>query len=103
MPRIMNMPGFQIYQVSQYNEKRLTLEQATLIFEMLFFCNFLYLFDIDHILLKEPVILYLNKLLFHFLELSVMLLHFRIYRFFLSFNSQTMSKILLNVQNEVRY
>ena len=34
MPRILNMSGFLICQGSLYNEKRLVLEQATLIFEM---------------------------------------------------------------------
>ena len=34
MPRIMNMSGFLTYQGSQSNEKRLVLEQTTLIFEI---------------------------------------------------------------------
>ena len=40
MPWILNMFGFQICQGSWYNEKRLVLEQATLIFEMGLFVNF---------------------------------------------------------------
>ena len=34
MPRIMNMSQFLTCQGSQYNKKRLMLEQATLIFEI---------------------------------------------------------------------
>ena len=37
MPRIINISGFQTCQGSQYNGKRLVLEQATLIFEIYFF------------------------------------------------------------------
>ena len=40
MPQIVNMPGFPICQVVQYNERRLVLEQATLIFEMELFFQF---------------------------------------------------------------
>ena len=34
MPRIVNMPEFLMSQGSQYNEKRLLLEQATLVLEI---------------------------------------------------------------------
>ena len=43
MTRFMNMPGFRISQGLQYNEKRLVLEQATLIFETHIFFNLVFL------------------------------------------------------------
>ena len=43
MTRIMNMPGLRISQGLQYNEKRLVLGQATLIFEIYIFFNLVFL------------------------------------------------------------